>query len=738
MAARTRGWRTLGPAIPLGLAALLASSGARADDEEELAALLDEHVVSGASKTEEQAKDAPATTSVLTGEDMFRYGIRSLNEAIDYLGMGMITQNPLHSVEVGGRGVLLTSDFGNHVLLVVDGHVFNEPWDGTAYFEQGAGVPIEMIDHIELILGPGSVLYGGNAMIGVVNIVTKRASNYSGVHLIAGGSASPQQGSHGNITSWAPANVGGMYRLGVGLGQKLTLWGHDVEVVGQAELYRQDGPSFLWGKQTVTNDDGSPASYGPRVPIGEWGGRILHQYRTSVPTVYLRAYTEDVSVMFRAESYRRTTPTQGFDQQETDFDQPRSFERDRFLSLDVEYKKRLGERFRLSARAFADAYDYNQDTYSSEPSTCAAPVTGPCRFNAQGRSRWLGSEIQGTYDWFGTGRYETLVGLRGIVRDIGGETDAIEANTGRVAEVDGKRDVTEFAGAAYVQQRVTPVNFLHLNAGGRFDHDPRGGNRFSPRASAAFDVWQGGVLKVIYAEAFRAPNFFEYFFASPFQVPNFDLRSETVRSVESTIEQRVGRHKVLFGVYRSWWSDMISLQGYQGSTDISQYVNSGSIDNLGYNGRIEGSLGNFRYGGSVTGAYTRRNTPDGKETLPVAPQLFGNLRASYAFPGFWPTVAVATTFVGSRPADRALDGNFNPIPYAPASADIRLTLSQKVKWVPGLSYRLGGSWTAGNYAPYVAGPTTGYDITDPGRSSAQLTPTVKLSIFGTLHYDFSL
>jgi outer membrane receptor protein involved in Fe transport len=441
--------------------------------------------------------------------------------------------------------------------------------------------------------------------------------------------------------------------------------------------------------------------------------------------------------MFRAESYGRTAPTQNFDQQNTDFDEPRSTERDRFLSFDIEYKKRLGERFRLSARGFADAYDYRQDTFSSEPSTCPEPVTGPCRFLALGHSRWIGSEIQGTYDWTGNGRYETLVGVKALFRDVGGETDSIEANTGRIVHIDGKSDVTEFAGAAYIQQRATPVGFLHLNAGGRFDHDPRGGNRFSPRASAAFDVWQGGVLKVIYAEAFRAPNFFEYFFASPFQVQNLDLHAETVRSVESTIEQRLGRHKVLFGVYRSWWSDMISLESYNGSSDISRYENSGSIDNFGYNGRIEGALGDLRYGGSVTGAYTRRNTTDGKESLPVAPQLFGNLRASYAFPGFWPTVAVATTFVGKRPADRAIDGNFDPTPYASMSADIRVTLSQKVKWVPGLSYRFAGSYTTGNYAPYVAGPTSGYDAADPARGPAQLTPTVKLTVFGGLHYEFA-
>ncbi|HEX3853155.1 MAG TPA: TonB-dependent receptor plug domain-containing protein, partial [Polyangiaceae bacterium] len=149
-------WPTRLVALSSLLGVLGVASPAHAEDEA-LDALLDEHVVTGASKADELAKVAPATTSVITAEDMNRYGIRSLAEAIDFLGMGLVTQDPLHSVEVGGRGVSLTSDFGNHVLLVVDGHVFNEPWGGTAYFEQGAGIPLEMIDHIELVLGPGSV-----------------------------------------------------------------------------------------------------------------------------------------------------------------------------------------------------------------------------------------------------------------------------------------------------------------------------------------------------------------------------------------------------------------------------------------------------------------------------------------------------------------------------------------------------------------------------------------------------
>lgn len=63
-----------------GAAVLLSATTAQADDEADLAGLLAEPVVSGASKSPEPASDAPATTSVLTAADIHRYGLRSLAE----------------------------------------------------------------------------------------------------------------------------------------------------------------------------------------------------------------------------------------------------------------------------------------------------------------------------------------------------------------------------------------------------------------------------------------------------------------------------------------------------------------------------------------------------------------------------------------------------------------------------------------------------------------------------------
>ncbi|MET0411482.1 MAG: hypothetical protein ABW217_09295, partial [Polyangiaceae bacterium] len=172
---------------------------------------------------------------------------------------------------------------------------------------------------------------------------------------------------------------------------------------------------------------------------------------------------------------------------------------------------------------------------------------------------------------------------------------------------------------------------------------------------------------------------------------------------------------------------------------VSQYENLSVIDNYGFNLGVEGAAGSgIRYGGSFVAAHTRRLTPDGGQPLPVAPQLFGNARLSYALPSSLPTIGIASSFVGRRPADRLLDGNFSPDPHAPPSASFRLTLSQRLPGVPALSYRIGGSYTTGKVVPYVAGPIQYYDASATERGPAELTPVVRLVAFATLRYDLPL
>jgi len=197
---------------------------ARADDTLDIQALLNETVITTASKSTERGSSAPATSTLLTAEDIRIYGIHSIDEALDFLSLGTVTSNTFRAVDVGARGVLLTRDQGDHFLLLVDGHAMNEALYGAARFERGAGIPMEIIDHIEVILGPGSVLYGSNAMLGVVNVVTKRARAFDGTHAIA------------------QTEIGKSYRFAAGAGYEPKIFGTKSELALELEYSSKKVP----------------------------------------------------------------------------------------------------------------------------------------------------------------------------------------------------------------------------------------------------------------------------------------------------------------------------------------------------------------------------------------------------------------------------------------------------------------------------------------------------------------
>lgn len=719
----------------LAIAVVVGTEGiAHASDVDDLAGLLDESVVSTASRTAEVAHDAPATTSVLTSDDFRRYGIRSLDEAIDFLAMGMMTSNALPGVDVAGRGVMITADYGDHVLVLIDGHVVNEAWASASYLNQGLGVPLELVDHVEIVLGPGSVLYGGSAMLGVVNVVTKRAADFSGAHVVVEGSLSPAQSAHG-FTSFAPNQLGNSYRLSAGAGQEFTLFGRRVELTAQLERYQLDGPTLEFARENVTNADGTPKNYGSHTPLGVWGGQVHDQYGITVTDAYTRVVIGDLALSLRAAAYDRKTPyINDFSQPVSNFDDGRNGELDRWLSFDARYTKQLSPKLAIQAQGTADAYDYHQQIYSDDVNDCAAGGTGACRYSSTGVARWLGTDIHGTYDWNLDDRLTTMIGGMVQGRFVGSKSEYFDVPTQRDLETVGHRSAFEVPFAFYGQQRWSPTRWAHFNAGIRFDDAPRGGTHFSPRAAAAFDVWKGGTAKAIYSDGFRAPTFFEAYYQANGWMAAPNLRPETEKSVEGSFEQRLGTHRVLFGVFRTWWDDMVSLQ--QLANGDLQFQNVARIDNLGYNARVDGTVGSLRYGLSATGAYTRRTTPDGKTPLPVAPQLFGNARVAYELPGHLPTVSLATSLVGPRLADRALDGGFVPTPVAPALVRFHFTVSGAVPPIPGLTYRVGVDAATATRSPYVAGPIQHADPTDPTTSTAQLAPINRLTVFSGLQYDF--
>src|SRR5713226_1465693 len=115
--------------------------------------------------------DEPSTVTFVGSDEM--RGMRSATVAEALRGVrGVYVTDDRSYAAVGFRGLGRLGNYGNRVLVLLDGQPTNDNWIGSSYVGNDARTDLEDIERIEVVRGPGSVLYGTNAFSGVINLVT--------------------------------------------------------------------------------------------------------------------------------------------------------------------------------------------------------------------------------------------------------------------------------------------------------------------------------------------------------------------------------------------------------------------------------------------------------------------------------------------------------------------------------------------------------------------------------------
>ncbi len=129
------------------------------------------------SQREEVIKDVPAAVYVITANDIRRSGARNVVDALRFVpGVQVASINASRSA-VSIRG--FNSEYANKLLVLIDGRsVFTPQFSGV--FWDMLDVMMEEIDRIEVVRGPGGSAWGMNAYSGVINIVTRQATQSQG------------------------------------------------------------------------------------------------------------------------------------------------------------------------------------------------------------------------------------------------------------------------------------------------------------------------------------------------------------------------------------------------------------------------------------------------------------------------------------------------------------------------------------------------------------------------------
>jgi iron complex outermembrane receptor protein len=133
--------------------------------------------VTTVSRSSERRIDAPAAVTVITGEDIRRYGVDTLADALRLADSVSVARFNGGSWAIATRGFSAITN--NKMLVMIDGRSVYTPLFGGVFWET-QHVALPDLDRIEIIRGPAGVLWGPNAVNGVINIITKRASDTQG------------------------------------------------------------------------------------------------------------------------------------------------------------------------------------------------------------------------------------------------------------------------------------------------------------------------------------------------------------------------------------------------------------------------------------------------------------------------------------------------------------------------------------------------------------------------------
>ena len=145
--------------------------------------------VTSVSKKDQKISEAAAAIFVITQEDIQRSGATNIPDLLRMAPGLDVAQINANNWAVSARG--FNGQFGDKLLVLVDGRAVYSPlFDGVNWDTQD--VPLEDIERIEVIRGPGATLWGANAVNGVINIITKKASDTQGVLVTAGGGTQAQ------------------------------------------------------------------------------------------------------------------------------------------------------------------------------------------------------------------------------------------------------------------------------------------------------------------------------------------------------------------------------------------------------------------------------------------------------------------------------------------------------------------------------------------------------------------
>lgn len=515
--------------------------------------------VYAASKYEQKVTEAPSKISIITAEEIQRFGYRTLEEVLKSLP-GFYSSYDRNYAYVGVRGFGFPGDYDTKLLMLIDGHRINDNIFDTMYSDHGFVLDLDLIERIEVVRGPGSSLYGSSAFFGVINIITRKGRSMQGVELSASG------GSYDTYSG--RVSYGNRYSNGMELLLSGTYYTSD----GQSSLYYEEY-DFPETNNGIAQDADDTQS-------GSFFGKLSFKDFTLTG-----AYVE----------MEKGVPTGSW---ESEFNDKRNRTWDTQAYIDLRYQKPLSSTLELTGRL---SYNWTWFTgdYVVDYGEPDEPDIVVNTDDAEGQ--WLGVEAFTTWDFHERHRLVSGGEYRGSTKQSQKNSDIY----GVWLDVD--TDINNWG--LFIQDEFDATDSLDLYLGVRYDDSSSFEGEVSPRIAAIYSPLDKAVFKLMYGTAFRGPNAYELYYNDDGETlkTNPNLQPETIETLELVAEYRFSSNiRLGASIFHNHIDDLIVLDE-DPEDELLFYDNLGTAEANGIELELYGRWAN---GWNTTLSYTYQDAED--------------------------------------------------------------------------------------------------------------------------------
>lgn len=514
--------------------------------------------VSAASKHEQSAHRAPASVTVISAEEIRRFGYENVAEVLEAVH-GLYINNDLKATSVGVRGFGRPSDMNSRVLVLVDGHPTNESATNWTFIDFRLGVDIDLVDRIEIVRGPGSALYGTGAMMAVINVVTKRAEEVDGIDVTASAGSYGYREGHVSVGKTFAADRGIIASATWGATEGHNIYFKDLDLAGHNNGIAEQQDWKEYHGLTIG------AMFGGLVLRGR---QLWHNMGDPTGT-------------------SRTVFNHDDAQQNMEIG-----------LLEALYRKSLTSSTHLSLGTHLNRASRNQihPVRDSEQIVLMEDV---------GTSTWTG--VVGDIRWDASPVHRVVAG---------GELKTAFVNYRRWTPEDllDDDDYNFRQASVFIQDEYSPLRDLTATIGIRFDYYDQAGGAVSPRVAVVYSPFRTTTLKALYGHAFRSPSIVELHWSQKEVgfIGNPNLKPERGRTFEVVWEEQIGeRTASSVALYHYAMDDLIEIT-FDGAKRLIQYQNRGEVNALGaeFAVRAHNEAGVLGYGSYSFQRARQRSTGD--------------------------------------------------------------------------------------------------------------------------------